>query len=37
MVQPEDIAKVVAFLASDQANMICGHFITVDGGRNIVG
>lgn len=37
IVQPEDIAKVVAFLASEQADMICGHFVTVDGGRNIVG
>lgn len=37
IVEPEDIAKVVAFLASEQAAMICGHFVTVDGGRNIVG
>lgn len=37
IVEPEDIAKVVAFLASEQADMICGHFVTVDGGRNIVG
>ncbi|MCK5124681.1 MAG: SDR family oxidoreductase [candidate division Zixibacteria bacterium] len=37
IVEPKDIAKVVAFLASEQADMICGHFITVDGGRNIVG
>ncbi|MCP4710787.1 MAG: SDR family oxidoreductase, partial [Planctomycetes bacterium] len=36
IVEPEDIAKVVAFLASEQADMICGHFVTVDGGRNIV-
>jgi len=37
IVKPDDIAKVVAFLASEQADMICGHFVTVDGGRNIVG
>jgi len=37
IVEPEDIAKVTAFLASEQADMICGHFVTVDGGRNIVG
>ncbi len=37
IIKPEDIANVVAFLASNQAEMICGHFVTVDGGRNIVG
>jgi enoyl-[acyl-carrier protein] reductase III len=37
IVEPEDIARVTAFLASDQAAMICGQFIVVDGGRNIVG
>lgn len=36
IVKPEDIAGVAAFLASDQAGMICGQFIVVDGGRNIV-
>ncbi|MBD3403143.1 SDR family oxidoreductase [candidate division GN15 bacterium] len=37
IVNGEDIARVVAFLCSDDAEMICGQFITVDGGRNIVG
>jgi enoyl-[acyl-carrier protein] reductase III len=37
IIDPDDIANVVAFLVSDQAKMICGHFVTVDGGRNIVG
>ncbi|MHB1001241.1 MAG: SDR family oxidoreductase [Armatimonadota bacterium] len=35
VVQPEDIADVIAFLASDQARMICGQFIVVDGGLSI--
>jgi enoyl-[acyl-carrier protein] reductase III len=37
IVEPDDIARVVAFLASNEAKMICGQFIVVDGGRNIVG
>jgi len=37
IIVPEDVANVVAFLCSYQSSMICGHFITVDGGRNIVG
>lgn len=37
IVQPEDVAHVVAFLCSQDADMICGQFITVDGGRNIMG
>ncbi len=36
LVTPEDIADVVAFLCSDQARMICGQFITVDGGMGIL-
>lgn len=34
--EPDDIARVVAFLASEEAAMICGQFIVVDGGRNIM-
>jgi len=37
IVEPEDVASVVAFLASNEAAMICGQFLVVDGGRNIVG
>jgi enoyl-[acyl-carrier protein] reductase III len=35
--EPDDIARVVSFLASEEAAMICGQFIVVDGGRNIMG
>jgi len=35
-VVPEDVADVVAFLCSDQARMICGQFVVVDGGRSIL-
>jgi len=37
IVEPEDIARVAVFLCSHQADMICGQFIVVDGGRNIMG
>jgi enoyl-[acyl-carrier protein] reductase III len=36
IIDPEDIAKTVAWLASNEADMICGQLIVVDGGRNIV-
>ena len=32
--QPEDVAKLVAFLASDDAKYITGQIIGVDGGLN---
>lgn len=35
MVKPEDIAKVVAFLCSDEARMIRGQSIIVDGGLTL--
>jgi enoyl-[acyl-carrier protein] reductase III len=36
LVQAEDVADVAAFLCSDQARMICGQFIVVDGGLSIL-
>jgi NAD(P)-dependent dehydrogenase (short-subunit alcohol dehydrogenase family) len=35
MAQPEDIAPVVAFLASDDARWISGDSIHVDGGSKL--
>jgi len=35
MVQPEDIANVVAFLCSDEAAMIRGQIIVIDGGLSL--
>jgi enoyl-[acyl-carrier protein] reductase III len=35
MVQPEDVANVVAFLCSDEATMIRGQIIIVDGGVSL--
>ncbi|MFZ5980529.1 MAG: SDR family oxidoreductase [Candidatus Zixiibacteriota bacterium] len=36
IVEPDDIARTVTFLASKESDMICGQLIVVDGGRNIV-
>ena len=33
--EPEDIADVVAFLASDDARYICGALIEVNGGKQV--
>ena len=35
MVQPEDVANAVAFLCSDEASMIRGQIIVVDGGMSL--
>lgn len=36
MIEEEDVASAVAFLCSDEAKMIVGQFIFVDGGRSIM-
>jgi 3-oxoacyl-[acyl-carrier protein] reductase len=36
-VQPRDLAAALAFLASDEAAMVTGHTLTVDGGWKGVG
>jgi NAD(P)-dependent dehydrogenase (short-subunit alcohol dehydrogenase family) len=33
---PEEIASVVAFVASDEASFLCGAAIVVNGGRTVV-
>jgi len=35
MAEPEEVAYAALFLASDLANMITGHILTVDGGWTI--
>jgi NAD(P)-dependent dehydrogenase (short-subunit alcohol dehydrogenase family) len=35
LAQPDDIAPVVAFLASDDARWVTGHTIHVDGGSKL--
>ena len=37
LVTGDQVSNVVAFLCSDQAEMICGQFIIVDGGSYIIG
>ena len=36
MVEPDDLVKTVMFLTSDDASMICGQTIIVDGGRSLL-
>ena len=33
--QPNEVAKVIAFLASDDASFIVGQTLAVDGGRSV--
>jgi len=35
MVQPEDVANLVAFLCNDESNMIRGQIIVIDGGATL--
>ena len=35
LVEPKNIADAVVFLASPQAEMICGHTLVVDGGVSL--
>jgi len=35
LVHPEDVAETVAFLCSNNASMITGQIIAVDGGRSL--
>jgi NAD(P)-dependent dehydrogenase (short-subunit alcohol dehydrogenase family) len=37
LIQPEDIAETILFLASEQAKMITGQVIKVSGGKAISG
>mgnify|MGYP005752796409 CR=1 FL=1 len=36
MVEPDDLVKTVMFLTSEDASMICGQTIIVDGGRSLL-
>ena len=37
MVEPGEVADAVAFLCGDEAKMIVGHVLTVDGGYSLIG
>ncbi len=37
LVKPEEVAAAVAFLCTEDASMIIGHVLTVDGGYSLVG
>ena len=34
--QPEEVAKVIIFLASEDASFICGQMLAIDGGRSVL-
>jgi enoyl-[acyl-carrier protein] reductase III len=36
LVEPEDLADAVAFLCSNEAAMVCGHTLVVDGGFSLL-
>ena len=36
LVEPEDVADAVAFLCSDDAKMVRGHTLIVDGGFSLL-
>jgi enoyl-[acyl-carrier protein] reductase III len=36
MVTPRDVADAVCFLCSDEAKMVCGHTLVVDGGYSLL-
>jgi enoyl-[acyl-carrier protein] reductase III len=36
LVEPEDVAGAVAFLCSDDAKMVCGHTLIIDGGYSLL-
>ena len=35
--QPEDVARAIAFLASEEAAMITGALLPIDGGQTLAG
>ncbi len=37
MAQPEEIARPIVFLASDDASFITGSVLTIDGGMSVEG
>jgi enoyl-[acyl-carrier protein] reductase III len=36
LVEPDDVAGAVAFLCSDDAKMVCGHTLIIDGGFSLL-
>ncbi len=33
--RPDEVAKAIAFLASEDASFICGQTLAIDGGRSV--